>query len=71
MPSWLPFGLDRVAMTPGEDAVSPGADKGGGDEEEDGEQHLALQELHDPENGDDHAHKPKSHGVPSEECPPS
>ena len=56
--------LDGAASTTPEDAVSTGADEGRNDEQDNGEQNLALQELHDADDGDDHGQEPKSHGVP-------
>jgi len=52
-----------AAMTP-EDAVPAGADEGGNDEQDEGEQKLPLQELHNADDGDDHGQEPESHGVP-------
>jgi hypothetical protein len=44
-----------------EDAVSTGADEAGGDKQDDPEQDLALEELHDSDDGDDRSDDEQQH----------
>src|SRR5215213_3279393 len=57
---WRPGGaFSRASAVVVEDAVTTGPHEGGGDQQHDPEQDLALQELHDPDDHEDHGEYPK------------